>query len=127
MGTILHDEISERLESLGYTVDDSETWVIGFLAGKVTDEIKNECNTNGIPDGLYRVAIDMACGEFLKMKKGTGRLDGFDVEAAVKQISEGDTSVTYAVADNSITLDGFIDALINGGKRQFTTHRKIRW
>jgi len=127
MGTVSHDDVSERLKSLGYIVDDSDLWVIEFLAGKVIDEIKNECNAVDIPDGLKHVAIDMACGEFLKMKKGTGRLEGFDVEAAVKQISEGDTSVTYAVTDNSITLDSFIDALINGGKRQFTTHRKIRW
>jgi hypothetical protein len=69
----------------------------------------------------------MVCGGFLKMKKGTGQLSGFDVEAAVKQISEGDTSVTYAVTDSSITLDGFIDGLINGGKPRFAAFRRLLW
>ena len=127
METALYDDIKKRLESLGYAAGDPDEWAIGFIADKVSGEIKNACNVSGVPDGLHHAVIDMICGEFLNMKKGTGQLDGFDVEAAVKSISEGDTSVTYAVADNSITLDGLIFQLINCGRSQFATFRRISW
>ena len=49
----------------------------------------------------------------------------YNVEAAVKQIHEGDTSITYAVPDKSITLDGLIDTLMNSA--QLVTYRRMRW
>jgi hypothetical protein len=121
------NDVLKRLTSLGYESGETDFWVLGFVIDKITNEIKNVCNTADIPEGLHHVAVDMTCGEFLKMKKGTGTLNGFDVEAAVKSISEGDTSVTYAIADTSITLDGFIESLIGGGRHQFAAHRRIQW
>jgi len=124
----LYEDIVKRLASFGYTVKEpDDNWVLQFLIGKVTNEIKNECNVCKIPAGLHYVAVDMVCGEFLNSKKGTGQLEGFDVEAAVKQVKEGDTSITFAVGDNSITLDGFIYFLMNYGKSQFITFRRLKW
>ena len=123
----MYDDIVKRLKSFGYKVVAADKWVLEFLFDKVSNTIKNECNVGEIPDGLHQVAVDMVCGEFFLMKKGSGQLDGIDACAAIKQISEGDTSITYAVADGSITLDGLISILINGGRSQFVNFRRIRW
>ena len=124
----MHDVVVKRLESLGYLVDDVlDEWLINFALEKVTDEIENKCNITGIPDGIYHVAVDMVCGEFLAVKKSSGQLTDFDVEEAVKQIKEGDTTITYAVADGAITLDSLIKLLRTSGDSQFVKYRRLAW
>ena len=124
---LVYDDIVKRLEALGYTVEAADDWAINYSIEKATNTIKNACNVAAVPEGLHYVAVDMVCGEFLQMKKGTGQLEGFDVEAAVKQLKEGDTAITYAIPDNSITLDGLIGYLIASGRSQFTTFRRLAW
>jgi len=123
----MYTDVIGRLKSFGCLVLDTDQWALEYLIAKVTNEIKNECNISGIPEGLHHIAIDMVCGEFMQMKKGTGQLDDLDVEATLKQIHEGDTTITYAVADKSITLDGLIEYLINGQRSQFITYRRVSW
>ena len=129
----MYDDIVKRLESFGYIADPvTDTWVILFLMDKVTNTIKNECNIYEIPAGLYQIAVDMVCGEFLKSKGATGQLadTGINTEAAIKQIKEGDTSITYAVgedAKSAVTFDYLVDFLLNYGKSQFATYRRFIW
>lgn len=123
----MYDDVMERLASLSYTVEEVDRWLINYIIGKVENTVKNECNIDAIPDGLHQTAVDMACGEFLSAKKGSGQLNDFDVEAAVKQVKEGDTTVTYAVADGVFSLDGLINRLMNHGKSQFATYRRFLW
>jgi len=129
----MYDDIVKRLESFGYSTDPTiDDWVIGFLIDKITNTIKNECNVDEIPAGLYQIAVDMVCGEFLKNKGSTGQLAGTAIktEAAIKQIKEGDTSITYAVAENSegaVAFDYLVDFLINYGKPQLATYRRLVW
>lgn len=55
----------------------------------------------------------------------------FNLESAVKQISEGDTSITYAIGDGNSTpemrLDTLIDYLINHGKNELESYRCLKW
>lgn len=53
---------------------------------------QNLTNLQEVPEGLESMAVSMAVGEYLNMKKANGQLEGFDLEAAVKQIQEGDTN-----------------------------------
>lgn len=127
----MYGDIVKRLESFGYAVATADEWALRYLIEKVTNTVKNECNVSEIPDGLHQVAVDMACGEFLMAKKGTGQLAGFDLDAAVKQIHEGDTSVTFAFGEGSTTpeqrLDNLITRLMSYGKPQFAAYRRLRW
>lgn len=129
----LLDEVKQRLESLGYSCDAADDWVLGFIIDKVTNTIKNDCNIAEIPEGLNQVAVDMVCGEFLLGKKASGQLDGFNVDlnsAALKQTQSGDTNVVFAVEGvNSPEkrLDAVINFLINYGKGQFVTYRRLKW
>lgn len=127
------DDVDMRLQSFGYTVQDSDSWAVAFAVQKVANEIKNECNLTAIPEGLIQVAVDMVCGEFLLAQKGSGQLNGFNVDlnsAALKQVQEGDTNVVFAVegvASPEKRLDALINYLIGYGKGQFVTYRRLKW
>lgn len=124
--------VLQRLESLGYTVQDADGWMIGFFVQKVENHIKNSCNTTSVPDGLKYTAVDMVCGEFLFALKQTGKLnETFDLDAAVKQVQAGDTNVTFAIGDGSNTpeqrLNNLLAYLMTKGEGDFVCYRKIKW
>lgn len=124
--------VLKRLDSLGYTIQDGDGWMIGFSILKVENHIKNSCNTNDIPDGLKITAIDMICGEFLFAMKQTGKLNEiFDLEAAIKQVQTGDTNVTFAISDGTLTpeqrLNALLSYLMTKGEGDFVCYRKIKW
>lgn len=127
------ERVKERLQSLGYTVKDSDDIAINFAMQKVENTIKNDCNVSVIPDGLMHVAINMVVGEFLMSKKTFAPNDllNFNLDAAIKQIQEGDTNISFAVGEGSKTdeqrLDSFIDYLLNYGRDEFITYRRFRW
>jgi hypothetical protein len=124
-------DVISRLESFGYTVTDADSWMIGFAVQKVESSIKNECNVTLIPDGIYYTAVDMACGETLFTKKQSGKLEGFNLDAALKSVQAGDTTVTFAVGSGSMTpeqrLDSLLSYLMSNGRGEFACYRKIKW
>lgn len=126
-------DVGKLLESFGYEMQDGDDWLLGFCIQKVENSIKNECNVSSVPCGLKKVASQMVVGEFLFAKKGIGQLQGLeiDIDAAVKQIQEGDTSVTFAFGDGSLTpekrLDMLIAYLMQNGKSQFVHYRRLKW
>lgn len=121
-------DVLKRLESLGYTATDSDAWMISFSIQKVENDVKSSCNTSSIPDGLYYVAIDMICGNFLFSKKQSGSLEGFNLEQAIKSVQTGDTNVTFG--DDGSTekrFDSLLSFLMNNGRGDFVSYRKIKW
>jgi hypothetical protein len=114
-------------------MQDGDDWLLGFCIQKVENSIKNECNVSSIPSGLKKVASQMVVGEFLFAKKGIGQLQGLNIniDAAIKQIQEGDTNVTFAFGNGSMTpeqrLDSLIAYLMVSGKSQFVRYRRLKW
>lgn len=133
LGETFIDDVDSRLKSFGYQIQDSDIWMILFCIQKVVNTIKNECNVSKIPNELIQVAVDMVCGEFLFAKKGSGQLQGFEInlDAAVKQIQEGDTNVVFTSGEGSMTpeqrLNSLIAFLLGDGKRQFISFRRLKW
>ena len=70
-------------------------------------------------------------GQYLSLKKNLGQLEGFDLEAAVKQIQEGDTNTVFAIGEGNTTpeqrLDTLINYLMNGRTREFIKYRRLVW
>lgn len=134
---IVLEDVTKRLTSFGYTVTEADSWVLGFIIDKVSNQIKKECgsydsatSTIIIPEALKQVAVDKVVAEFLLAKKSTGQLTGFDFAAAVKSIQEGDTNVTFAIGAGSMTPEERMDALIaflNRGDNSIASYRKITW
>lgn len=125
--------VASRLESLGYEVREADSASLAFCVEKVRSTIKNEINWQDVPEGLIHIAIDMACGEFLKglMTFAPDALSGFDLDAAVKRIQTGDTTTEFAVGDGTQTdeqrLTAFVNYLLNYGKDEFNSFRRLRW
>lgn len=127
------DDVVKRLASFGYTVTEADSWGLGFLIQKVENHIKDSCNILFIPDELHQIEVDMVAGNFLFEKKAVDAdsLVGIDLEAAVKQIQEGDTSVTFALGEGNKTpeqrLDILISWLMTYGEKDFVSYRRLKW
>ena len=118
------EDVTKRLEALGFTVTDNEAWVLQFCIDKVENRIKNNCNVSAVPKGLREVAVDLVCGEFLFGKMNTGALD---FTRAVKRIKEGDTDVEYAEGTSDAELVGKLINDLRGREADFAAYRKIVW
>lgn len=127
------EQVKERLKSFGYSFKDGDKALLMFSVQKVESTIKNDCNVFSIPDGLKKIAVDMAAGEFLTAKKTFAPKDlaGLDLGLAVKQIQIGDTSTVFAVGEGTMTqeqrLDVFLNHLLMNGRNEFACYRRMRW
>ena len=125
-----YEAVLNRLDSFGYELKEADTWGLCFAMQKVENHIKNFCNVSSVPDGLFNVAVDMACGEFLFTKKQTGQLEisTLDLTGAIKQISEGDTTVSFVDgASDEEKFNQMLSYLMTKGEGDFICFRKIRW
>lgn len=125
------DKVISRLAQLGYTVESSDNAHIEFELNKTLNYVLNYCNITEIPEILdYRI-IDRVCSDFLYYKKNSGSLHGFDYDAVIKQIKEGDTTIQYAVGQGEDTaenrFDAFVKQLERGFDKWITPHRRLRW
>ena len=126
----MREEVVAMLTALGVTgaADDP---LLDMVITNVQWRIKNLTNLREVPEGLESMAVSMAVGEYLNMKKANGQLEGFDLEAAVKQIQEGDTNVSFAIGEGSLTpeqrLNSLIDYLINGRIGEIYRYRRLVW
>lgn len=122
------EKIKLRLKSLGYETTIEDEFALIFAMDSVEQYIKHFCNINEIPDCLECVFIDMCCGRFLKDKKSTGQLSTMEFDEVVKQIVDGDTTVSFAAGtDNETIFNSYIDKLINGYMDSLLAHRKLLW
>lgn len=126
----MREDVVAMLTALGVTGADSDP-LLDLVITNVQQRVLNLTNQSTIPEGAKSVAVYMTVGEYLNMKKAMGQLQGFDLEAAVKQIQEGDTNTVFAFGDGSMTpeqrLNGLIDHMINGRTRELYRFRKLVW
>lgn len=126
----MREDVVNVLAAFGVTgaADDP---LLDMVINNVQWRIKNLTNQQEVPEGLESMAVFMVVGEYLNMKKATGSLEGFDLEAAVKQIQEGDTNISFAVGEGSLTpeqrLNSLIDYLINGRIGEIYRYRRLVW
>jgi len=126
----LREDVISLLNAFGVTGAEADP-LIDFVLDSVVERVKNETNLNTIPEGLKKLAVEMVLGQYLSLKKNLGQLEGFDLEAAVKQIQEGDTNTVFAIGEGNTTpeqrLDTLINYLINGRTREFIRYRRVVW
>ena len=127
----MREEVVSMLMALGVTgaADDP---LLDIVIRNVQYRVQNETNQSELPEGLVSVAVYMAVGEYLNMKKVSGQLEGFDLDAAaMKSIQEGDTNITFALGEGSSTpeqrLNSLIDYLINGRIGEIYRYRRLVW
>lgn len=120
-----------RLEVLGYTVTEADGFAVDYNIAKAETKLKVSTNQLKVPEGLNYVWVDMAAGLFLADKKAAGALNCiYDFEAPAKSISEGDTSVTFAIADTGSFEDQFdvmLAKMITPDEDLITAFRRLVW
>lgn len=122
--------VTARLAALKYTVLDADIDAVEYNIAKAETSLKAQTNQVDVPEGLFYVWVDMAAGMFLLDKKSYGALDAYDFEAPAKSISEGDTSVTFAIADTGSTEDQFdamLERMINPDAALIVAFRRLAW
>ena len=125
--------VRERLGIFKIKVGENDEFALTFCVEKVRNTIRNETNQPDVPEGLEHIAADMAVGEFLMAKKtfAPDEFDNMDFGYAVKQIQAGDTNTVFAVGEGSATpeqrLNTFISYLLNCGKGELSSYRRIKW
>lgn len=104
MAVITVPDVTARLVELGVPFAQTELNAIQFSIDKVTNYIKMETNQSDIPAQAYEVAIEMVISDFVENKIAFGLFDPNDVlppsSPAIKSVKDGDTTITYAVADS---------------------------
>lgn len=128
---VTRDNIVNRLTQLGYKPSEKDNGQIEFELNKILSYVKNYCNITVIPEILDPRIIDRVCSDFLYYKKNSGSLDGFNYDAVIKSIKEGDTQIQYAVGQGEDTpenrFDAFVKSLERGFDKWITPHRRLRW
>lgn len=130
----MYDLVVSRLSSFGYDLQPGDQQKIEYSISLVSEYIKNFCNIYGdLPERLKYYTVDKICGDFLKSKLLTGNLQFSDINFSspvVKSITEGDSSVSFAV-DKSQTpaqmLTSFIDNLLAFDKNILYRFRRLEW
>lgn len=130
----MYDLVVSRLSSFGYDLQPGDQQKIEYSISLVSEYIKNFCNIYGdLPERLKYYTVDKICGDFLKSKLLTGNLQFADINFSspvVKSITEGDSSVSFAV-DKSQTpaqmLTSFIDNLLAFDKNILYRFRRLEW
>lgn len=128
---VTREQVIDRLLQLGYTATAEDHNQIDFELQKIVNYTLNYCNIQEVPEIIEPRLIERVCGEFLYYKKNSGSLEGFNYDAVIKQIKEGDTSITYAVGQGEDTpenrFDNFVKHLERGYDKWCTPHRRLRW
>lgn len=128
---VTKEDVIDRLDQLGYKASEKDDGQIEFELNKILSYVKNYCNITVIPEILDPRIIDRVCGDFLYYKKNSGSLEGFNYDAVIKSIKEGDTQIQYAVGQGEDTpenrFDTFVKSLDRGFDKWITPHRRLRW
>ncbi len=121
-------QVIEQLRSVGIELEDGEYSDVALAIQKVDIQIKNICNVQSLPYGLRNVAVDRVCGEVVYRRYLTKKLpENLDVESAIKQLSIGDTTVSYSSDEPDkrvLTLVGFLKS---SGEGELLCYRKLTW
>lgn len=122
------ERVIERLQTLGYETKETDAYSLEFCISKVENHICNLINDSSVPNGLEEIAIEMVCGEFLKLSKGMGLLNSANFEQVAKSVKLGDTNITFADdASPEQKFEATIDYLLRGYNEDFLRYRKLVW
>ena len=128
---VTRNDVIERIKHFGYTVSESDYPQVDFELEKIINYTLNYCNITELPEIIKPRLIDRVCADFLFYKKNSGTLEGFDYDAAIKSIKEGDTQIQYAVGQGEDTPENRFDSLVKSLERGYdkwiTPHRRLRW
>lgn len=116
------ETVKKRLQSLNYSFQPEDEWLLTYLLKVKTQEILNFCGLKELPPELGGVLTERVCGNFLAQKT---LQNPESVGSVVKSIKEGDVTIDYAVsAGNPMTLFAAMAAF---GVEEMLCFRQMNW
>ena len=127
----MEEKLTELLTAMGLTSLAGDP-LTAYVLSSVTERLLNETNLSELPEGLACLGAELALGELLRLKKsmGTLEIEGLNLDAAVKQLQEGDTNITFAVeatASPEQRLEALIARLTVNRMREVIRYRRLVW
>jgi len=122
------ERLKERLGELGLCPPAEDEALLKTLMEGAERWMLAETGQVELPEALGDAVVDRAAGEYLFFRKSVGRLAEFEQEQVVRQMSQGDTSITYAVEFGQLSpLDGLIAKLMTPPEALLRQWRRLRW
>jgi len=117
-----------RLGELGLMPPDEDRPLLETLLAGAKRWVLAESGQLRLPKELKPVVVDMAAGEYLSFRKSVGRLEEVEEAQVVRQMSQGDTSITYAVEFGQVSpFEGLIAKLMTPPAAVMNQWRRLRW
>lgn len=122
------EKLVKYLNALGLDFN-ADDYLLTFAVENAEQNILNATNQRKLPKGLTHMAVRMAAGYYLQSLRAVGRLnvEGVDLAAAITQIKEGDTSISFEGASSEQLLDMLITSLMTTDKRELARYRRLVW
>ena len=120
--------LQKRLGELGIVPPEQDVALLTTMLQGAKRYLQARIGQDALPEDATAIATDIAAGEYLLWRQGKGDLDGFEAEHAIRQMSQGDTSITYAVANEGENpTEVLIQRLLNPPEAVIHRWRRIRW
>lgn len=123
--------VCRRLEAAGYSAwDKAGPFNLAFSIRKAETEVLDYCHIDTVPEKLYMMLCDRACGQYLYALKQSGKLElgGVDLSGILTSLSEGDVKVDFDKgASDEARLDALLEKMMNAGKDQLQCYRRVRF
>ena len=130
----VYEAVVARMAMLGYTAAEDDKPTIDYLTGKCQVELLASIHHKDVPDGLIYTLVDMVAGSFLQDKLNAGGLEieGLDFSTAVKSITEGDVSITFASASDGVSSPegrflATLDGMVRPSEKILGAFRRLKW
>jgi len=124
----MNKKFLKRLGELGITPPLEDAKLLRAMCKGAKHRLLAQTGQYELPSALKPTMLDMAAGEYLLFCKNMGRLEGFDQEHAIRQMSQGDTSITYAIAnEDKSPVEALIERLLTPPAEIITKWRRLRW
>ena len=128
--TDITEEVKKHIESVGYEIVETDSFLISEAIEKVKNKIRNKTNQKEVPQGLKYVWINQSVGEFLnfKLKIGKLQIESLNFGRMAKEITDAGVKVSY---DDTMTtgakFESFLTTLLTYGEDQFYRYRRLVW
>ena len=130
----VYEAVASRLAMLGYQATEQDKPAIDHLTSKCRVALLASIHHKDVPDGLIYTLVDMVAGSFLQDKLNAGELDieGLGFSAAVKSITEGDVSTTFAGASDGVSSPegrflATLDSMVHPSEKILGAFRRLKW
>ncbi len=120
--------ILQQLENFKVDIVEADCYIVAYAITKVESKINNILNTSEMPKEVNNIFVNRVCGEVLYTKYIRDELpENFNEVTVVKQMSLGDTNVTYDTSQSENKLLTLLETLKRAGEGELLCYRKLTW